>query len=343
MLMKRFIAQRLARIIPLIVLISIAAFALLHQVPGGPAAAYTGDARMTDADLARIRGNLGLDRPLAVQYLLWFKRAFLGLDFGTSYVTGRPVTRMIAERLPATLELMGAAFALALALGLSMGIVSALRKDGALDQCFSIVSVAGLSVPVFWLGLVAIYVLSLRLGLFPSGGRETIGSPAGFLDRARHLALPASVLSLGLLAAWSRYTRAQLVEALGGDFVRTARAKGLSERSVVWKHALRNAALPVLTSIVMQVPVLFTGAVITETVFAWPGMGRLFTDGLERHDYPLVLGVTVVSSFFIIVCNLAGDIFAAAVDPRISLGAAAPREPSGTEEAWRRKSDTASA
>jgi peptide/nickel transport system permease protein len=318
--MRKHVARRLARIVPVVVLISIVTFALLHLAPGGPAGVLSGSARMSESDLARIRGNLGLDRPLPVQYLLWFKKVFLSLDFGNSYATGEPVARMILERLPATLELMGAAFALALILGVSMGVASAVRRDGLLDQLFSLVSVAGMSMPVFWLGLVAIYVFSLKLGLLPSGGSETIGAPPGSLDHLRHLVLPACALSIAFLASWSRYTRAQLLGVIRGDFVRTARAKGLSEAAVIWKHAFRNAALPVFAVVVMQIPALFTGAVITETVFSWPGMGRLFYEGLERHDYPRVLGVVVISSFLIIVFNAIGDLLYAAVDPRISSG-----------------------
>ncbi|MCX5754010.1 MAG: ABC transporter permease [Candidatus Krumholzibacteria bacterium] len=314
--MRKSIARRLARIVPIVVLISIVTFALLHLAPGGPAGVLSGNARMSESDLARIRGNLGLDKPLPVQYLLWFKKVFLSLDFGNSYATGEPVARMILGRLPATLELMGAAFALALILGVSMGVVSAVRRDGPLDQLFSLVSAAGLSMPVFWLALVSIYVFSLRLGIFPSGGRETIGAPPGFFDHLRHLVLPACVLSIGFLASWSRYTRAQLLGAIRGDFVRTARAKGLSETTVIWKHAFRNAALPVFAVVVMQIPAL------TETVFSWPGMGRLFYEGLARHDYPRVLGVVVISSFLIIVFNAIGDLLYAAVDPRISPGGA---------------------
>lgn len=322
--MSKRVARRLARIVPVVVLISIATFALLHLAPGGPAGVLAGGARMSESDFARIEGNLGLDKPLPVQYLLWFKRVFLSFDFGTSYATGEPVALMILERLPATLELMGAAFALALVLGVAMGVASAVRRDGPLDQAFSFASIAGLSTPVFWLGLVSIWIFSLKLGVFPSGGRETIGGSGGLADRLRHLALPACVLSIGFLASWSRYTRAQLLGAIRGDFVRTARAKGLSETSVIWKHALRNAALPVLSVIVMQIPALFTGAVITETVFSWPGMGRLFYDGLARHDYPRVLGIVVIASFLIIVFNAIGDLLQAAIDPRIS--AAGPRE-----------------
>lgn len=330
--MKKLIAKRLARTVPLVVLISIVTFALLHLVPGGPAGVYSGSTRVSESDLSRIRANLGVDRPLAVQYFLWFKRVFLGLDFGTSYVTAEPVTLMIRDRLPATLELMGTAFMLAVLLGLSMGVISALRRGGLLDQIISVISVGGLSVPVFWLGIIAIYVFSLRLGVLPSGGRETIGAQAGLADHARHLVLPASVLSIAFFASWSRYTRAQLLDAIRGDFVRTARAKGLSEAAVIWKHALRNAALPILTVIVMQVPTLFTGAVITETVFSWPGMGRMFYEGLERHDYPRVLGVVVIFSFLIILCNLIGDLLYSAADPRISLGGRAAVVAGGMEE-----------
>jgi peptide/nickel transport system permease protein len=318
--MKRYLAMRLARIVPVVVLISIVSFALLHFAPGGPAGIMASNPKATELDLARIRANFGLDKPLPVQYLLWSRQVFLRLDFGKSYVTGRPVAEMIRQRIPATLELMGAAFAIALLLAVVMGVVSALRRESLIDQIFSIVSSAGMSVPVFWLGLVAIYVFSLRLGVLPSGGSETIGATGSVGDHLRHLVLPTCVLSIAFFASWSRYLRSRLIDAFGLDFVRTARAKGLSERMVVYKHALANAAVPVLTVVVMQIPTLFTGAVITETVFSWPGMGRLFYDGLERHDYARVLGIVVISSFIIIVFNLIGDLVCMAVDPRISAG-----------------------
>jgi peptide/nickel transport system permease protein len=331
--MKKLIAQRLARILPLVIIISMITFALLHLVPGGPAGLISGNPKATEGDLERIRANLGLDKPLPVQYALWFRRVFLHFDFGESYTTGEPISRMILERIPATLELMGTAFAIAVVLGLSMGIASALRRERFVDHFFSVIAVAGMSVPVFWLGLIAIYVFSLKLGALPSGGRETIGAPPSFIDHVRHLVLPSAVLSIGFLASWSRYARTQLLSAIRGDYVRTARAKGLSEASVIGKHALRNAALPVLTSIVMQIPTLFTGAVITETVFSWPGIGRLFYEGLERHDYPRILGVVVIFSFLIILFNLIGDLLYMAVDPRISLGRNAADSPKGASAA----------
>lgn len=315
--MRRYLAYRIARIVPVLVIVSIAAFALLHLAPGGPAGILSGRGNLSGEDLARIEANLGLDRPAHVQYLLWFKRVFLELDFGTSYAAGRPVSAMILERLPATAELMAAAFGLALALALSAGVAAGLRRGRALDEIVSVASAAGMAAPVFWLGVVAIWIFSLRLGLLPSGGRESIGG-GGLLDHLRHLALPAATLATGFGATWALYVRAQVSEAARGDFVRTARAKGLSERAVVWKHVLRPSLLPLATAVVLQAPAFFTGAVITETVFAWPGMGRLFYEALSRRDYPLVLGVMVVASFLVILCNLAGDLLNAAIDPRIS-------------------------
>lgn len=315
-----FIAKRLAYTIPLVLLISMTAFALLHFAPGGPVGLIAANPKVSESDLVRIRENYGLDKPLALQYFYWFRQVFLRFDFGTSYVNGRRVSEMIAERIPATLQLMSTAFVLALLAGGIIGLLSALRRDGILDHLFSLVSVAGMSIPVFWLGLMAIYIFSLKLGIFPAGGRESIGSAWSFADRLRHIALPASVLALAYLASWSRYIREGMIEACEGEFIRTARAKGLSERTVVMKHALRNAVLPAMTVVVMQIPTMFTGAVITEAVFAWPGMGRLFYEGLQRQDHTRVLGVIVISSLLIILFNLISDLLNAAVDPRVSSG-----------------------
>ena len=320
--MIHYIARRLLRVVPLVVLISMVTFVLLQRAPGGPVGVISANPKVTESDLERIRENFGLDKPLALQYVYWFHRVFLHFDFGKSYVTGRAVSSMILERIPATLELMGTAFLLALAAALAMGVAAALRRDRFFDHCFSLVTTAGMSIPVFWLGLMAIIVFSLKLRLVPAGGRETIGEAVSFADHVHHLILPAAVLSFAYLASWSRYLRAGLVETITCDFVRTARAKGLSERIVIFKHALRNAVLPFITVVVIQIPSLFTGAVITETVFSWPGMGRLFYEGLERQDYTRVLGIVVVSSLLIILFNLAGDLLCMAVDPRIDTAEA---------------------
>jgi peptide/nickel transport system permease protein len=301
--------------VPLVVLVSIVTFALLHLAPGGPAGVVSGNPKTTGEDMTRIRENYGLDRSLPVQYLMWFRQVFLRLDFGTSYVTGRPVTAMIAERVPATLELMGAALILAIAAGGLLAVLTAIRGSERVDGFFTIVTTAGISVPVFWLGLLAIYIFSIRFGLLPAGGRAA-GDGVTLAERLRHLALPASVLSIAWLATWSRYLRSGLIDSLGGSYIRTARAKGLGEGTVVLKHALRGAVLPAVTVLAMQIPALFTGAVITETVFAWPGMGRLFYEGLQRQDYTRVLGIVVIASILIILMNTAGDLLNMILDPR---------------------------
>lgn len=319
--MKRLIALRLLRTVPLVVLFSILAFSLLHLAPGGPAGLLSRNPKVTGEDLARIRANYGLDRPLPVQYGLWFRRVFLHFDFGRSYVTGQPVSRMILERLPATLELVGAAFVIALVAALVAGTAAATRRGGLADQCVSLLAAAGMSVPVFWLGLMAIALFSVRLGMFPAGGRATIGA-SGLFDHLRHLLLPSIVLAFSIFASWSRYVRESVTTALDGEYMRTARAKGLAERTILCKHAMRNAVLPVIQVVVMQAPLLFTGAVVLETVFAWPGMGRLFYEGLQRHDYTRVLGIAVIASLLIILFNLLGDILCMVADPRFTPGEA---------------------
>lgn len=309
------IIKRLALAVPLVILVSIVTFALLHLAPGGPAGVVSGNPKTTGEDMARIRENYGLDRSLPVQYVMWFRQVFLRLDFGRSYVTGRPVTAMIAERVPATLELMGAALILAIAAGGLLAILSAIRGGERTDGLFTVITTAGISVPVFWLGLLAIYIFAIRLGILPAGGRAA-GDGVSLVERLRHIILPASVLSIAWLATWSRYLRSGLIDSLSGRFIRTARAKGLTERTVVLKHALRGAVLPAVTVLAMQIPALFTGAVITETVFAWPGMGRLFYEGLQRQDYTRVLGIVIIASILIILMNTAGDLLNMILDPR---------------------------
>lgn len=320
-----FILRRLLQAVPLVLLVSMAAFAFLHLAPGGPAGVMTGNPKVTGEDIARIRDNYGLDRPLALQYLSWFRKVFIEFDLGRSYVTGRPVAEMIVERLPATLELIGASLLLALAGGIALAVPAAAGDGGTAGRAFDLVTTAGLSVPVFWMALMAIWVFSVELGLLPPGGRPA-GHEGGLIRHLAHLAMPAGVLAFAWAAAWSRYLRAGLAESLGSGFVRTARAKGLAERTILLKHAMKGAALPAVTVLVMQIPALFTGAVITETVFAWPGMGRLFYEGLQRQDHTRVLGIVIVSSLLIILFNITGDIVCMTLDPRAREGGAGAKD-----------------
>lgn len=312
-----FIAIRLIRLVPVVILISIATFVLLHLLPGGPIAVAAGARNLSESDIERLERNLGLGKPLAVQYFDWLKKAFFRLDFGYSYSTGEPISWMILSRIPATLELMGTAFVIAIVIAVAVGALSAARRDKFSDQFLSVWSAVGMSIPIFWLGIVAIYIFSVRLGLLPSGGREAI-EESSLSDRISHLVLPACVLAFSFASSWSRYIRAYILEAIDGEFIKTARAKGLGEKEVLLKHALRPALLPFVSVAVLHLPALFTGAVITETVFSWPGMGRMFYEGLVRQDYPRVMGIVVISSFFVILSNLVGDILACAIDPRIS-------------------------
>ncbi|HMA76185.1 MAG TPA: ABC transporter permease [Candidatus Krumholzibacteriaceae bacterium] len=318
--MKKYLLFRIARAVPLVILISILIFSLLHLAPGGPVGIFSKSPRMTQEDVVRAKENLGLNRPLPVQYLRWLKSTFLQLDFGKSYITGRPVSEMIIERLPATLELMGTAFIIAVLASLLFGIISALNRGGFADQLFSVISVAGMSIPVFWFGLMAILVFSIKLGVLPSAGRVSVGEAFSLKDHLSHLVLPASVLAFAYFSMWSQYIREGFIEALSGTFIQTAKAKGLRRGKVIFKHAMRNALLPTVAAVSMRVSTLFTGAVITETVFSWPGMGRLFYEGLQRHDYTRVLGIVVIASLCIIVFNIIGDFICIVLDPRSQAG-----------------------
>ncbi len=325
--MGMMILKRIVWTIPLVICVSMIVFSMMHLTPGGPVGTLVSNPKVTGDDLARIRENYGLDRSLPVQYLCWFRQVFLRFDLGRSQVTGRSVSRMIVERLPATLELMGMAYIIALLVGFAVGVLSAVYRGRLIDQIFSITSIAGMSVPVFWTGLMALYIFSLKLGIFPAGGRLTGGGadPGRFM----HIILPATILSMTYAASWGRYIRAGLLDAGKGDFIRTARAKGLGEWKIVFKHSMRNAVLPAVSVMAMQLPTLFTGAVITETVFSWPGIGRLFYEGLQRQDNARVLGIVVISSMLIILFNLAGDLINMIIDPRILNKGVSFRDRSG--------------
>lgn len=314
--MARFVLRRLLGIVPLVLLVSLVCFTLMHAVPGGPEGMLAENPKVKPEDLARIRSNFGLDRPVPVQYLSWVERVVLHGDFGVSYATGEPVIEMIARRLPATLELMGSAFLVAVLVGLTAGVLSALKRNTTTESFFTVGSLVVISVPLFWLGLVSVMLFSVKWRLLPPGGAGTLGGPFSMVDHLRHLVLPTIVLSLAFAAGWSRYMRATLSSVLDENYIVVARAKGLSTPAVVLRHALKNSIAPVVTVIAMSVPVLFTGSVIVETIFSWPGMGRLFYEGLMRHDYTRIMGVVFVSSVLVALFNLMADCLYGIFDPR---------------------------
>ena len=316
--MFRYLYQRLVQSAILLVLVSMIAFGVLYLAPGGPLSQFALTPGMSQADLARIAHQMGLDRPLPVQYWEWFTRLAEG-DWGKSFRDGRPVLTVIGDHLFATLLLMGSSTVIAILLGTWIGIKGAIARYSAFDYLATVGAMVALSIPTFWFGLVTIYIFSVKLRWLPAGNIITIGN-GSLLDYLHHLIAPSLVLALVTVAIWSRYMRTATLDAINQDYVRTARAKGLPERVVLFHHVLRNALLPMITLAGLQLPTLLGGALVTETVFTWPGMGRLFLDSLSYRDYPVVMGLLMVSAVLVLVGNLLADIVCAMVDPRIRVG-----------------------
>ena len=281
-------------------------------------AVYAQNPNMTEADMRRIEHILGLDQPIHLQYLKWAAGLATG-NMGYSYRTGLPVGQIILARVPATIQLMGCAYLIAVTLGLSTGIVSAIRRRSLFDYCATTGAMVGLSVPTFWFGLMVIIVFAGMLRWIPSGGIASLGVPFSIQDRLIHLIGPASVLGLWMTATWSRYTRSSVLEVIGQDYIRTARAKGLRSRTILLHHTLRNAMIPLITLAGLEFRNLFGGALVTETVFSWPGVGRLYLDSLNYQDYSVILGLLLVTSIMFLMGSLLADVLYAVVDPRIRL------------------------
>lgn len=317
--MGRYIARRMLQAIPMLIGISFAAFVLLRLAPGGPLAIYAQNPTMGEADMRRIEHLLGLDEPIPIQYLKWASGMARG-NMGYSYRTGLPVSQVILARVPATIELMGLAYFIAITLGVSIGILSALKRYTLFDYLTTAGAMVGLSIPTFWFGLMVIIIFAARLHWIPSGGISSLGAPFSIQDRLRHLIGPAAVLGLSMTATWSRYTRSSVLEIIGQDYVRTASAKGLRSRTVLTRHILKNAMIPLVTLMGLEFRGLLTGALITEAVFSWPGVGRLYVDSLNNQDYSVILGLLLVTSVTVVIGNLLADVLYAVVDPRIRLG-----------------------
>jgi peptide/nickel transport system permease protein len=300
-----FLTRRLAGSAGVIAGVALLTFLLLRLVPGDPVEAMLGESA-SPADRAALRTELGLDAALPVQ-LGRYAVGLSQLDLGRSLVSRRPVADLIAERFPATVQLATAALALAILAAVPLGVLAARRRGGASDRAAMGLALLGMSVPTFWLGPLLMLVFAVWLGWTPISGREGLDS----------LILPAVTLGTGMAAVLARMTRASLLDTLGEDYIRTARAKGLSEARVVWGHALRNAALPVVTVLGMQLGALLGGAVITETVFSWPGIGSLLIESIQRRDYPVVQGCVLLVSVTYVLVNTATDVLYAWLDPRV--------------------------
>jgi peptide/nickel transport system permease protein len=302
--------------IPLVFGISVVLFAVIQAAPGGPEGALLESGRFIDPQVIEAyRQRLGVDQPVHIQYVRWLGAALSG-DLGISFSTTRPVAEMILDRLPATVELMASAFLLAAIVALGLGVFSAVRQYSLFDYLGTGLSFVGIAMPVFWFALILQLIFSVKLGWLPVAGTETVGASSLF-DHLLHLILPAVVLSFRYIAGWSRYLRSSLLGVLRADYVRTARAKGLPERTVIGIHALRNALIPLISIMALNMAALFSGAVITETVFAWPGIGRMFVQAMFARDYPLLMGILMMGSIMVVVFNLVADILYGILDPRI--------------------------
>ena len=316
--MIRYLARRLMVAVPTLLAISVVLFAMLHLAPGGPMAVYAIGSDSDPELLEAMEQRLGLRDPLPVQYGHWLVGMATG-DWGRSYKYAREVNAVIGERVFASLELMGAALLLSVVLAVPLGALSALSRHRFLQHVASVVSLVGISVPTFWLGLMILLLFSVTLRVLPSGGVATIGVGFDPLDRLRHLIAPALVLATLEIAGWSRFVRSSLLDVSAQDYVRTARAKGLEQRLVVYRHMLRNALLPLITLVGLQAGRLVGGALVTEVVFAWPGMGRLLSESLAARDYPVVMAAFMIMAVTVVLANLLADVGYAFADPRVRL------------------------
>ena len=304
--MLSHVLRRLGQAVPLLLLISAVVFGLIHAAPGGPLGVYLENPNVRPADIERLRHALGLDRSLLAQYASWLG-GFARGDWGYSLSDGRSVAERIAERVPATLELVGAALATAAFIALAVGIFGAVRRGSLADRTATSLSLAGISLPVFWFGLVLQLVFAVALGWLPSSGRASLFG-GGMLDALRHLVLPASMLAAVHAAAWSRFLRSSMSDAMRQRFVLAATGRGVPRRIVVMRHALRNALLPLVTVVMLDAALMMSGAVVTESIFAWPGLGGLFTEALGRRDYTVLMAFLMLTSVSVVVLNLLADV-----------------------------------
>lgn len=343
--MTQYIIRRLLQAVIILLLLSILFFALVNLAPGGPLAGY-GQSRHVQPEKAEIlRRQLGLDKPLTIQYVVWLvgndwmkvdvngegiaesygtRRGILRGDFGFSFRTREPVMKVIGQRFPNTAYLMIITLLIAILVAIPIGIISAVKQYSAFDIAVTTFSFAGQALPEFWLGLILLLIFYAWLknpltgeAMLPSGGVATIGAAFSLGDRLRHLVLPVATGALGWIAWYSRFMRSSMLDVIHQDYLRTARAKGLSERRVLYKHALRNALIPLVTLFALDIPYIFGGAVFVEMLFSWPGMGQLYYQAAMQRDYPILLAILIIGAAFILLSNLLADIFYAILDPRI--------------------------
>lgn len=321
--MGQYVIRRLIQAVPLLILISAIVFGLLQTAPGGPMGAYLHRTSMSAEDLAKLEEQLGMNDPIYVQYGKWLRKV-VTLDFGQSTTERRPVSEAIMDRLPNTIYLMLTAWVVTVIIAIPVGVLSAIKQYSWFDHLVTTLTFVGQSIPNFWLGLILILIFYLTLNnpftgepLLPAGGMYTLGSDFSLWDRVVHLIMPVTMLAAAWVAWYTRYLRASMLDVIHQDYVRTARAKGLRESVVIMRHAFRNAAVPLITLMALDLPFIFSGALFTEVIFAWPGMGRLFYTAADRRDYPVLMAIVMITATLIVLSNVLADVVYGLFDPRI--------------------------
>lgn len=313
--MSSYIIRRTLVLIPTLFVITVIIFSLIHMAPGKPINAFM-NPNADPSELERVRAKFGLNEPLPVQYFRWLKNLFT-LNMGISINYGVPVWQLIAPRLPDTLLLMGCAMIFEFAVAIPLGTISAIRQYSYTDNIVTAFAFWGLSTPNFWLGLLLVWLFAVHWGILPSFGTHTTGIGGGFVDRVRHLILPVIVIGTAGTASITRYMRSQVLEVMNEDYVNTARAKGVKEIMVTFKHILRNSMLPIITMFGLSLPMLVSGAVITEQIFGWPGIGYFFWSSVGQRDYPVIMTILTISAILTLAGNFLADLLYGVLDPRI--------------------------
>jgi peptide/nickel transport system permease protein len=315
--MIKYLLKRVVISIPVFLGITMIIYGLIELAPGDIADFFvSAEGQFSAEDQAALRARFGLDQPVHVRYLNWLLNTLRG-DLGFRFIDGQPVAAVLAERLQPTLVLMGTAVVIGVVVGVALGVFTALRQYSIWDIVLTGVSFVGISMPAFVMGLIGLFVFSLQLRLFPTGGMRPVDRDPTFWDWVSHLALPSLILALGYIATFMRYMRFSMLDVIRSDYLRTARAKGLRMGQVNWRHAFPNALLPVITVIGLSLPTVVVGAVFTETIFSWPGMGTLYIEAVSGRDVPLIMGINLVVALVVLAANLLTDIAYAVIDPRI--------------------------
>lgn len=313
--MKKYLTKRLLVGIIVLFFITFLSFLIINLAPGDPVNLYVSpDA--TEAQIEQTRASLGLDKPLLIRYVYWLRGLFSG-DLGISFATRQPVANMLLERVGPTMLLMGVSLMVAYLIAIPLGIYSAVNQKTWVDYVITGTSFLGVSIPNFFLGLFVIYVFAVQLKWLPTGGMQVLGSDGDFMERARHMVLPVTVIATTISANMIRYVRSSMIDVFGENYLRTAKAKGLKPHQIIFKHGVRNALVPIITIIGTDIPKLIGGAIVSEQIFQWPGLGALTISSIQARDYNVLMAITLLSAIAVLVANILTDIFYAAADPRI--------------------------